>query len=169
MTPNRWVMIIMGTVAALVGASLVVGGATLLGAQLGLRDADGFYTSPSLELSTDGYALVLPDVDTDLEQWAASPVRPSQVAAVRVTTTAASGRAVFVGIARHSDVDTYLAGVAHDDVVDVTGATLDTRAVAGGAAPAPPEAQSLWVASSGGTGAQDLTWRSRTVAGRWWS
>ena len=114
---TRWPLII-GGVAALIGACLSSEALSCSVAQLTLRDADGFYTSPSYRLSTDAYAVVLDDVDTDLGQWVASPVRPGQLASIRVTTQTGD-RAVFAGIARPADVTTYLADVAHEQVVDV--------------------------------------------------
>jgi len=164
MSTTRWPLIVIGCVAALIGFCLLVGGAVLLGAQLILRDAHGFYSSPSYRLTTGSYAVVIPDIDTDVGARPRSQVRLSQVASVRVETEAGD-RAVFAGIARSSDVSSYLAGVAHAEFVDIRGRHVVNRAVPGGAAPAPPAEQTFWVASSGGTGAQDLTWP--VEEGRW--
>jgi hypothetical protein len=155
MTPTRWPLIVLGAATALIGSSLVVGGAALLGAQVALRDDAGFYTSPTYRLATDSYAVVL---DADLDQWPTSPVRPSQIASIQVTTQSTGDQAVFAGIARQSDIDRYLAGVAIDQVADVENGAVLTRTVAGGALPAPPGEQSIWVASSAGTGRQSLRW-----------
>ena len=136
----------------------------LLGAQVILRDADGFYTSPEYRLTTSSYAVVMPDVDTDFGARPGSQIRLDQVASVRITTDAGD-RAVFAGIARSSDVSSYLAGVAHEEFVDIRGRNVVNRAVAGGVIPAPPADQTFWVASSAGTGTQDLTWP--VEEGRW--
>jgi len=162
---TRWLMIVLGATASLIGGSLVLGGAVLLGAQLSLRDSGGFYTSSSYEVSTNSYAVTLGGVDTDFGQWADSPVQPSDLGWIRLTTETANEQPVFAGIARTSDVAAYLAGVAHDQVTDVDRRNLDIRAVPGGVAPAPPADQTFWVASSAGTGVQDLTWPVED--GRW--
>jgi len=164
MRTTRWPLIAIGCVAALIGACLFVGGAVLLGAQVFLRDAHGFYTSPAYRLATSSHAVVLPDVDTDLGARPGSRIRLDQVASIRIATEAGD-RPVFAGVARSADVSTYLAGVAHAEFVDVRGRTIATRAVPGGLVPAPPADQTFWVASSGGTGTQDLTWP--VEEGRW--
>ena len=162
---TRWPMIIIGVTGSMIAACLIVGGAVLLGAQLTLRDADGYYTSPNYGLSTNTYAVVLDGIDTDLERWAASPVRPSQLASIRVTTQTTGERAVFAGIARQSDITSYLADVAHEQIIDVNQGAVDTRVLGGSANPAPPGQQTFWVASSAGTGVQHLTWPLED--GRW--
>ena len=103
MNTTRWPLIAIGCVAALIGACLLVGGAVLLGAQVILRDAHGFYTSPDYRLTTSSYAVVVPDIDTDLGPRPGSRVRLDRVASVRITTEPGE-RAVFAGIARSSDV-----------------------------------------------------------------
>jgi hypothetical protein len=155
MTSTRWPLIVLGAATALIGSSLVVGGAALLGAQVALRDDAGFYTSPTYRLATDSYAVVL---DADLDRWPTSPVRPSQFASIQVTTQSTGDQAVFAGIARQSDIDGYLAEVAVDEVSDVENGAVVTRTVAGGALPAPPGEQTFWVASSAGSGHQSLRW-----------
>ena len=165
MRNRRWVLVIVAVLVGLVGSSLVVGGAVLTWAQVTQRDRDGFYTSPSYRLTTGNHAIVLEDVDLDLGRWPAAPVQPGQVATVRVTAQVSDEQAVFIGIASQSDIDRYLAGVAYDEVVDVDRSTVETRTVPGGAVPPPPGAQSFWVASTGGTGSQNLTWPIED--GRW--
>ena len=155
MTSTRWPLILLGAATAMVGASLVLGGTALLGAQVVLRDAAGFYTSPTYRLATNSYAVVL---DADIDQWPTSPIRPAQFASIQVTTQSTSNQAVFAGVARQSDIDDYLAGVAFDQIADVENGAVVTRTVAGGAVAAPPWEQSFWVASSAGTGRQSLRW-----------
>lgn len=58
-------------------------------------------------------------LDADLDPWSASPIRPNQFATIEVTTRSGSDHAVFAGVARQSDVDDYLAGVAVDQIADV--------------------------------------------------
>ena len=91
-------------------------------------------------------------------------IRLEQIASVRITADAGN-EAVFAGIARSSDASSYLAGVAHEEFVDFRGRDVVTRAVPGGVVPAPPADQTFWVASSGGTGTQNLTWP--VEEGRW--
>ena len=155
MTSTRWPLIVLGAATAMIGSSLVVGGVALLGAQTLLRDDAGFYTSPTYRLATSSYAVVL---DADLDQWPASPIRPKQFASIQVTTQSTSDQAVFAGIARQSDIDEYLAGVAVEQIADIENGTVVTRTVPGGGLTAPPAEQGFWVASTAGTGPQSLRW-----------
>lgn len=78
---------------------------------------------------------------------------------------------LFIGIARKDDVDRYLAGVAHSEVVDVNanpfGATYrpSYRGKPGGAPAIPPTRATFWVARVAGPGSQSLTWSVKQ--GRW--
>jgi hypothetical protein len=67
---------------------------------------------------------------------------------------------VFLGIARQSDVDRYLAGVHRTEVTDLRWSPFraEYRDVAGTRAPQPPEEQTFWVASSSGAGTRTVTW-----------
>ena len=78
---------------------------------------------------------------------------------------------LFIGIARKDDVDHYLAGVAHSDVVDVSANPFGTsyrpsyRARPGGKPATPPERARFWVARVAGRGSQAITWSVKQ--GRW--
>lgn len=78
---------------------------------------------------------------------------------------------LFIGIARKEDVDRYLAGVAHSEVVDVNANPFGTtyrpshRAKPGGAPAIPPTRATFWVARVAGLGSQSLTWSVKQ--GRW--
>lgn len=83
-----------------------------------------------------------------------------------------SSEAVFIGIAKTSDVERYLQDVAHSSFGHMnwspTGAwpghmswlkTEDARSSSGGRAPATPGEQDFWTVSASGTGPQDISWR----------
>ena len=73
-------------------------------------------------------------------------------------------RPLFIGIARKGDVDRYLAGVAHSEVVDVNANPFGTndrpsyRAQAGGKPAVPPGREKFWVAKVAGRGSLSLAW-----------
>ena len=135
MNTTRWPLIAIGCVAALIGACLFVGGAVLLGAQVILRDADGFYTSP--ELPPHAPARTPSSCPTSTPTSAPGPeVRYGWIRSPRSGSRRSAGdRAVFAGIARSSDVSSYLAGVAHEEFVDIRGRDVVNRAVPGGRHP----------------------------------
>jgi hypothetical protein len=155
-----------GRVAAIVTASLLgvgalssfaVGGGALYGD--GQKDADGYLTSSAHRFSTERSAIASDDLDVDAHgsgKW----VSTDNYGKVRFKVDSASGKPVFVGIAKSSDVDAYLRGTDHTQVDDVdfdpfhadySDAPSQTR-------PAAPAAQHIWAASSEGTGRRTVTW-----------
>jgi hypothetical protein len=73
---------------------------------------------------------------------------------------------VFVGIGPTRSVDEYLADVAHDEVVELTGERTPVYRTRSGSDDAPPPTdQDFWAASVTGPGEQVLTWEAED--GRW--
>jgi hypothetical protein len=133
--------------------------------------ADGYVMTSSERFTTGGYALatrtlqISSDVPSFLygRDWLGD---------VRIRGQSANlNRPLFIGIARKDDVDRYLAGVAHSDVVDVSAAPFGTsyrpsyRGRPGGKPATPLERARFWVARVAGRGSQALTWSVK--AGRW--
>ena len=149
-----WILVVLGTLGVIIGIALVV-------IHLTQRD-DGFYTSDSKRVSSSGYAITsealhfgdLPGVVSDI------------VGTVRVTATSSNGRPLFVGIARQSDVNSYLGGVARSEVTDFSNNSVDYDQHSGGPPAGPPGAQRFWEARSTGSGQVTTTWK---VSGGDWS
>ena len=166
MRPGKLVLVIAGALIALLGGAFALGGGALLLAHTTQRDAAGFYTTSTERFVTPDYALTS---NVDLGQkpgehdW--DPIH--HLATVRLRVENAGEGPVFLGIAPRTEVDRYLAGVTHDEIVDVRVAPFQahSRAAHGGAAPAPPQTQSFWAAQASGSGPQTLTWK--TESGRW--
>jgi hypothetical protein len=133
--------------------------------------SDGYVMTSSQRFSTGGYALatrtlqISSDVPSFLygRDWLGD---------VRIRGNSANpNRTLFIGIAHKDDVDRYLAGVAHSEVVDVNGNPFGTtyrpsyRLVPGGKPAIPPTRASFWVARTSGAGTQSLTWSVKQ--GRW--
>ena len=158
--------IVAGAIVALIAFGLLVGGAGLVGAHLFARDADGYYSSPTETLRSNGYAVTgegfqIGDVHAGAGEWALGVLDGR----VRVRAAATGGGSIFVGIARQSDVDRYLGAAAHDEVTDVNGSTIVYRSHPGSEPPAAPATQRFWEASASGTGRQAVEWKVRS--GRW--
>src|SRR5680860_389214 len=118
MSAGRILLLVFGTLFALLGMAFAAGGGGLLWAHGTQRDDDGFYTTSPERFQTSTYALTSDEVDlgasSDAIGWAPDI---GDLATVRVRATAAeSGCAVFVGVGPASAVESYLAGVAHDQV-----------------------------------------------------
>jgi hypothetical protein len=173
--PSRWTvgriaMLVVGSLLALIALGAIAGGVYGLWLHTTQR-SDGYVMTSSERFATGGYALstrtlrISSDVPSFLygRDWLGD---------VRIRGESANpNRPLFIGIARKDDVDRYLAGVAHSDVVDVNANPFGTsyrptyRARPGGKPATPPDRTSFWVARVGGLGSQALTWSVKQ--GRW--
>lgn len=160
MRPQKVVLLVFGSIAALLGLALTGGGGVLVGIHATQRDDDGFYTSSTDRFETPTYALTSEDiqlhVDADGRDW--GPLR--DIGTARIEAQSTMGAAIFVGIARHDDVKRFLAASAHDELADVSLDPFDPtyRRQAGEAPPPAPAGLGFWVASVAGAGPQTLTW-----------
>jgi uncharacterized protein DUF4389 len=147
--------IVIGAVAALLGAALVLGGAGTLAFERTQRDGAGFLMRGAHQLSTTTYAVVSETVRPDRNgfDWG-----PGNTVQIKVD----SGRPVFVGIGPALDVDRYLAATAHREVPDLGGARGVVQA--GGGPPAAAADQGFWVATTTGAGHRTLRWHARDGA-----
>lgn len=166
--PSRWsggriAMIVVGAVLALIGLGVLAGGAYGLWLHTTQR-SHGYVMTSSERFATSGYALATKTLHI-------SSAVPSflygrdWLGDVRIRGESKNpSRPLFIGIARKGDVDRYLAGVAHSDVVDVSASPFGTtyrpsyRAHPGGRPASPPDRARFWVASVAGPGSQALTW-----------
>ncbi len=141
-------------VAALAAVALMTGG-TGIWADATQRDSHGYvsthshrYASATRAIATDGVT-----IGTEVPHWLFGRVR------VEATST----KPVFVGIARRSDVEAYL---ARSSYTSATKLDLDPFRVtyvphSGRRVPGRPDEQGFWAASATGSGTQALTWKVR--------
>jgi hypothetical protein len=144
-----------GSIAAVVALILLASSAALLYAGHYKTD-DGYYTTATHTYSTPTRALTTDNVDVNgVPSWLNAS---DHLGRLRIDP---QGTGSFVGVARTSDVNAYLDGVAHDQVndVDFDPFKLDTTRSAGEGRPAMPAAQRFWVATS--TGGRALDWKVR--------
>jgi hypothetical protein len=161
MKPARIVLLVLGSLMALVGFGLVAGGGALGWALATQRDDDGFFTTSDQRFQTDTFALTSDRIDLGRpgpDDWWAD----RHLATVRVRVDGAGSGPVFVGIGPDEDVEAYLAGVPHDEVVDVDyhpfRADYRPHDAGGTVTPALPGAQTFWAVQTTGAGTQDLVW-----------
>ncbi len=144
MSGGRIALIVVGSLLALIGLGLALGGGALLVAQGTLRDGEGFFTTSSQRFASTGRALATRDLS--VANGTPQGLADNDLATLRVRATSVDpAKPVFIGIARASDVDRYLAGVAHDRITNVD---LDPFRVTylprpGSRVPQPPAGQAL--------------------------
>lgn len=157
MRPGKIVLVVLGVVVGLAAVAFLAGGGGLIWAQATQRDAGGFFTSPTIGLSTDSYAITAPQIDLGSQpgDWLPS----GRLATVRIAVEPESGDSVFVGIGPTDDVEIYLDGVAREQVTEIgLGGEVTYRSLNGEAPAAAPSEQPFWAASDEGTATQTFTW-----------
>jgi len=151
-------LIVTGTLASLVAAGLLaVGGLALWGHSQ--KDGDGYLSTDTHQFETGTRALATENLDVDLgdADWAA---QTDDLGNARVQVDSRGDKPVFVGIARTSDVERYLAGVSHSTLDDVSTSPFeaDYDDHAGNRLPSAPADSYIWAASEQGSGKQTLNW-----------
>lgn len=157
MGTGRIVMIVLGSLVALVSLGLIAAGGVGLWAHETQRDAEGFFTSRPALLQSDGSAIVSRDLDVgDI------PIETDGFAEVRLQGETTNGKEIFIGIGPADEVSAYLQGVAQDVVteIDFPDTRVRLREEPGGAVPAPPGTETFWDAAVEGPGEQTLFWES---------
>jgi hypothetical protein len=162
--PSGIILIVLGSVAALIGLVLVLGALFIVLANATQRDDDGFFTTSSERFVSPGYALT----NERVEVWAGGDAPrwlEDHLGTVKVTVT--SDRPAFVGIGPADDVEAYLADVERTIVRDVRyhPFRVDQTERAGRAPAGAPADQGFWAASASGSGERTLTWE--VAEGSW--
>lgn len=164
MSGGKIAAVIVGAIVGMVAVGLIIGGGLLIWANETQRDADGFFTTDDVVLSTESYALVSEDVDLGSRpgEWFPS----GRLATVRIAA-ASDTTPVFIGIGPEDEVDDYLDDVAYSTVtnISVDGDNVTYRNVPGDATPAPPGQQEFWAVSAEGADTQAIEWDLEQ--GRW--
>ena len=119
MRPGRIVMLVLGTLSALLGLGLLAGSGAVGWANYQQRD-NGFFTTPVERFATNSYALTSPRLDIMTESSFPETAPVVVPGSILLRGSAADPtKAVFIGIAPQADVAAYLAGVNHSEIVDV--------------------------------------------------
>ena len=155
--PAAIIMLILGILITLPGLAALAGGA--VASAVGSVQGDGYLTSGTSRFSVNSFALTSPRADAIGEDV---PGRvPFDIGTLRLRVApVAPDKPVFVGIGRQSDVEQYLSGVHHSELLNIRQRPFraDYRDVPGGNPPGPPAGQGFWTASVSGSGEQELTW-----------
>ena len=158
---GRVVGMVFASIGGLIGLALLVGGIALMAAYAFGRDDDGYFHTDRKQLDSRTYAITTEDIDLGVDEadWAPDEI----LGKVRIQVEGV--KPVFVGIGPDDDVDRYLRGVAHDELIDLHGDDPEFDLHEGRAPRRPPGEQNFWVAQAAGAGEQELRWDAEF--GRW--
>jgi hypothetical protein len=163
MTAGKVVLVVLGSILALLGLALMAGGGAALWAKLAVEDEDGFISTGFEQFRSPTYAIASKGLDVvDL------PAAAGDYARVRIRAAPSlPEKRLFVGIGPADLVRGYLAGVAHDEVNDID---LDPFVphydrLRGRPPRRSPASTGFWVASASGSGVQTVVWP--VESGRW--
>jgi hypothetical protein len=162
MNPGRIVALIVALLLfALPAAAMLIGGAVVTGGYIIEGDDDGFFDETLDRIASGTAAVVTGDLDLRSDpravDWFLDWVNPR----VRVKAQPVPDQtSLFVGIGSRDDVESYLGGVARDEIIDIEpNGDVDYNALPGGAASAAaPVDQAFWVASATGPGDLEFEW-----------
>jgi hypothetical protein len=167
-TAGRILLVILGSIVALLAAGLLAAGGALLWADRTQRDDDGYLTTPTERFESGSFAITSESIDLfEADSGGDWVLSEGVLGDVRITGESSAGSDVFIGIAETADVDAYLDGVERDEVrdLDFDPFRVEYRRHAGGEPPGPPGEQTFWAASASGPGTQRATWEAES--GEW--
>jgi hypothetical protein len=155
---GRITALIVGGLLGLVALGFLVGGGAALWAN-GQKDDDGYLSTRTENFHTRAAALRTENLDVDLG-GTASVLDTDAYGKVHLRVTPRTGKDVFVGIARTSDVTHYLRDTAHTRITDLDYHPFhaDYATTAGTRRATAPTTQRIWSAQAHGHGTQTLTW-----------
>jgi hypothetical protein len=144
--------VVVGVLIGLMSLGGLAAGGAMVVADRAFRE-NGFVMTPSETWRSGGYAVV----GNVLLESARDRTLPGRIIGkVRIeATSTASGVPVFVGVARQSDVEAYLSGVAR---TDRNGAGRQGGDIGGSAPAVAPTQLDIWVAKASGDGPQSAVW-----------
>ena len=158
MTAGRVIAFVTGIIVALASIGLVVSGVGLAVFSGTQTDNDGFFESPTYNLSTSSAAFTTADVD--ITNRPGDTVWPADLADIRVEVDSTTTVPVFVGIAPADEIAQFLGNVTHVEITDLGVETDDVTSTArsGTNDATVPADQTFWVESATGTDNVTLEW-----------
>ncbi len=163
-TGRVWALVV-GLFLLLPGVGFLGGGGALGLAYAVGRDDAGYFTAALDGLDTDTVAIVAGPADVVVDPGSPDWLVDRLIGDVRLRVAGTGPQDIFVGIARQSQVDAYLAGVAHAELTGTGGSSPSYRTGAGRDEISPPGSQTFWAAQVTGPGTQQLDWA--VTGGRW--
>ena len=162
-TGGKTAGMVLSSLAALIGICILLAGLAVIALHAFARDDDGFYTSDREALRSDAYAITTDRIN--LDAGVADEIPDDFLGNLRLSAESLEGRPAFIGIGRSGDVQRYLSGVAHSELVDLRGGDPVYEEIPGRAPRSRPASETFWVAQSEGAGKREIDWDAE--AGVW--
>jgi hypothetical protein len=159
-TAGRVIAMVFASIGGLIGLLLLAAGIAVMAAYIE-RDDGGYFNSDRERLESATYAIATEEIDLRVDEldWA-----PDELLG-KVRVQVRGDQPLFVGIGPDAEVDRYLTGVEHDELLDFRDGDPQFDLHSGRAPRTPPAEQDFWVAQSEGPGEQALSWDAEF--GRW--
>jgi len=162
-------VLLLSVILLITSFGLLMGGTTLRSIQSLIVDEDGYITSDPATIDLPGYAIVLEDIDLDIDPtaWRWIQSRGGLLKLKIITESNDPAKEVFIGVARESDLHSYLQDVEYQRVIDMdfdeenydlVFSASDFSLHPGGPPSAPPTVHSYWVVHTSSADAQELIW-----------
>jgi uncharacterized membrane protein len=163
MSAGKIILLVLGIIGLLISIGLLVGGGALLWADNTIKDSEGFYTTRTIQIEKDSYAIVTGPANIDIDAgwgwgwgWDLGDLATFKVEGSNNDPS----NQIFIGIARESDLDAYLSGVEYDEVTQlhIYPYSVDYQNHPGSIVPGAPTSQTFWTESTYGAGTQIIEW-----------
>ena len=162
-------VLVLSVILLITSFGLLMGGTTMRSIQSLVVDEDGYITSDPATVDLPGYAIVLEDIDLDIDPmaWRWLQNRGGLLKLKILTESNDPGKEIFIGVARESDLRSYIKDVEYQRVIDmdfdeenydIVFSAADFSLHPGGPPSAPPTVHSYWVVHTSSEDEQELIW-----------
>jgi hypothetical protein len=159
MKAGRIVLLVFGIIFVLISFGLLVGGGVILAVDNGFKDSEGYYSTGMVPISAASTAIISQPADFEINTgWFFRSRSPLSIKIEAENLD--PSKPVFIGVARQSDLNSYINGLSYDEVTgfDVWPDHIEHIHYPGNAVAPAPADQKFWIASASGTGTQTLRW-----------
>lgn len=163
MKPGRIVMVVLGTLSALLGLGLLAGAVGVGWLNFQQRD-EGYFTTQTHRFEVSSYAITSAGLDIMVGGRLPDVIPSDSAGSILLRGASATpGKEIFIGVAPQEDAARYLDGVKRSEIRDLElrPFRVQYNEVPGTRTPTGPGAQGFWAASAEGTGTQELRWDVR--------
>jgi len=166
MRAGKVALLVVGIILLLISLVPFLAGIGLMFADKALKGPDGFYSTPSINIKQDSFAIVTEPAHIDVRgdwKWPfwLGTREPGDLLSIKVEGSSNdSSKGIFIGVAPASDLRAYLDNVAYDELtgLEIRDPSLGYTNHPGTLEPEAPATQTFWVASAHGKETQALRW-----------